>query len=67
MSFEKSKKETVIEDQDGMSIAHNEMLKTLQRKSEECGVDISDILEELVEEKDLVKVYKLIAEAISKF
>lgn len=55
-----------IGDPEKMLETHNEMIKTLKAKSIESGIDLSDILEKLSQEKRADKIYCLVAEAISR-
>ena len=54
-------------DQEELSNVHDAMIKMLEKKSKEAGIDMGDTLERLSEERDMVKVYEILAEAISKF
>ena len=53
-------------DQEELSNVHNDMIKMLEKKSEEAGIDMGDTLERLSKERDMVKVYEILTEAISK-
>ena len=54
-------------DQEELSNVHDAMIKMLKEKSKEAGIDMGDTLERLSKERDMVKVYEILAEAISKF
>lgn len=53
-----------ISDPEKMLELHNEMIKILKVRSEKSGVDLSDILEKLSQERRVDVIYGLIAEAI---